>query len=213
MDAIIRTLSATQWIVLLTILAMNAGFVALSYNEDHIHSLSPSSFYTETLLWRSTKMWRWWTGSRLVWSKRTRLPSMCWDWWPWLPSSRRSVHVWKFTPSGLFIELMNLSYSLTSCSEHKCQYCCSIASWYCWGKTHFCDSCHFRQQKGWRARYTNGVQITNKNAILGDYITKYAKDRHPKCPGKEACPLKIEHPPNGEPYVLGCAICKELGGF
>jgi len=73
--------------------------------------------------------------------------------------------------------------------EHKCQYCCSVASWFCWGKTHFCDSCHTRQQRG-------------------DYITKYRKDQHPRCPGKAQCPLKLDHPPNGEPFVLGCIICR-----
>ncbi|KAJ1492112.1 hypothetical protein T484DRAFT_3024011 [Baffinella frigidus] len=26
--------------------------------------------------------------------------------------------------------------------EYKCKFCCSVASWFCWGTTHFCDSCH-----------------------------------------------------------------------
>ncbi len=30
-----------------------------------------------------------------------------------------------------------------------------------------------------------------------------------KCPGPEECPLKIEHPPNGEEFALGCALCRE----
>lgn len=28
--------------------------------------------------------------------------------------------------------------------EFKCKFCCSIAQWFCWGNTHFCDSCHKR---------------------------------------------------------------------
>jgi len=26
--------------------------------------------------------------------------------------------------------------------EYKCKFCCNIAVWYCWGSTHFCQSCH-----------------------------------------------------------------------
>jgi len=75
--------------------------------------------------------------------------------------------------------------------EHKCQYCCSLASWFCWGTTHFCDSCHTKQVKG-------------------DYVSQYPKDKLPKCPGKDKCPLKIDHPPNGEAFILGCALCKNV---
>ena len=28
--------------------------------------------------------------------------------------------------------------------EHKCRYCCSVACWFCFGTTHFCDPCHDR---------------------------------------------------------------------
>ena len=26
--------------------------------------------------------------------------------------------------------------------DFKCKFCCSIALWFCWGTTHFCDPCH-----------------------------------------------------------------------
>ena len=26
--------------------------------------------------------------------------------------------------------------------EFKCKFCCSIAQWFCWGNTHFCEPCH-----------------------------------------------------------------------
>lgn len=26
--------------------------------------------------------------------------------------------------------------------EYKCKFCCSIAQWFCWGNTHFCEPCH-----------------------------------------------------------------------
>ena len=73
--------------------------------------------------------------------------------------------------------------------EFKCKFCCTIAQWFCWGKTHFCDSCHSRQSKG-------------------DYLTSKRLSELPKCPGKSKCPLKIEHPPNGNEFPLGCAMCR-----
>ncbi len=73
--------------------------------------------------------------------------------------------------------------------EYKCKFCCSISSWFCWGTTHFCEDCHTRQCKG-------------------DYVTKYTKDRLPKCLGKDKCQLKVHHPDNGEEFALGCAVCR-----
>ena len=73
-----------------------------------------------------------------------------------VPGARESeITVAKFMEINLCKSFEWNTYNIPRCllgssffSEHKCQYCCSIASWYCWGKTHFCDSCHFRQQKG-----------------------------------------------------------------
>lgn len=72
--------------------------------------------------------------------------------------------------------------------EYKCKFCCKIASWFCWGTTHFCDDCHARQCKG-------------------DYVSKYPKELLPKCDPK-TCEIKIPHPPNGEEFALGCRICR-----
>ncbi|GAM23810.1 hypothetical protein SAMD00019534_069850 [Acytostelium subglobosum LB1] len=77
--------------------------------------------------------------------------------------------------------------------EFKCHFCCSIAQWYCWGKVHFCDDCHTKQQKG-------------------DYLTKKPKNMIPECPGIEKCPLKIAHP-HCEEFILGCTICKNIKDF
>ena len=74
--------------------------------------------------------------------------------------------------------------------EFKCTYCCSLAQWFCWGTTHFCDPCHERIN-------------------AGDDLTKYAREKLPLCKGKEECPLKIEHKPNGEECALGCSLCRE----
>ena len=72
--------------------------------------------------------------------------------------------------------------------EYKCKFCCKIASWFCWGTTHFCEDCHKRQ-------------------CNGDYVSKYSKDRLPKC-NKATCEVGGNHPPNGEEFALGCSICR-----
>lgn len=73
--------------------------------------------------------------------------------------------------------------------EYKCKFCCGVSSWFCWGTTHFCESCHSRQCKG-------------------DYVTKIPKNKLPVCEGKNKCGLKIDHPANGEEFALGCSLCK-----
>lgn len=75
--------------------------------------------------------------------------------------------------------------------EYKCKFCCSIAQWFCWGNTHFCEPCHKKQ-------------------CSGDYVSRKSKDQLPKCPGPKTCPLKIKHPDNGEEYALGCSICRNM---
>ena len=72
--------------------------------------------------------------------------------------------------------------------EYKCKFCCKIASWFCWGTTHFCEDCHARQCKG-------------------DYVSKYPKEKLPKCNPK-TCELRVKHPPNGEEFALGCSVCR-----
>src|SRR5687767_7502676 len=39
--------------------------------------------------------------------------------------------------------------SLNACPTHgdgflifKCRFCCNFSTWFCFGKTHFCDACH-----------------------------------------------------------------------
>jgi len=75
--------------------------------------------------------------------------------------------------------------------EFKCKFCCSVSAWFCWGNTHFCDSCHTRQNNG-------------------DYLTRKKRDELQKCLGPSKCPLKVKHPPNGEEFALGCAVCRNL---
>ena len=74
--------------------------------------------------------------------------------------------------------------------EYKCRFCCKIASWFCWGTTHFCEDCHKRQCKH-------------------DCLNKYPLDKLPKC-DKKTCEVGGNHPPNGNEYALGCTLCRNL---
>jgi E3 ubiquitin-protein ligase MYCBP2 len=82
--------------------------------------------------------------------------------------------------------------------EFKCRFCCSIAIWFCFGTTHFCEPCHNR----------NG-ECTSKK-----------KEDMPHCPVgpvfkqlEGECPLKIKHPPTGEEFALGCGVCRNAATF
>lgn len=84
--------------------------------------------------------------------------------------------------------------------EFKCRYCCSVAIWFCFGTTHFCETCH------------NNLDVQN-----------IPKEQLPVCPagpaGKQLsgeCPLKLDaarHPKTGEEFALGCSICRRAQGF
>ena len=83
----------------------------------------------------------------------------------------------------------------TNCEKHgqaqidwKCQFCCNIALYHCFGTTYFCYPCH----EDWN----HGRGVTVKD-----------------CHGVN-CPLGIAHPPanknvhKGAVYPLGCGICR-----
>uniref|UniRef100_A0A7S4II00 RING-type domain-containing protein n=1 Tax=Vannella robusta TaxID=1487602 RepID=A0A7S4II00_9EUKA len=76
---------------------------------------------------------------------------------------------------------------------YKCRFCCSVASYFCFGHTHFCPECH---AKPWDIVSQNNYQF-----IVGNLKA---------CEGPDTCPLGVEHPPNGEEFVLGCAYCGEF---
>ena len=73
--------------------------------------------------------------------------------------------------------------------EYKCRYCCSVATFYCWGTTHFCEECHRRHNSG-------------------DYLTDKTLSELPQCKGPDTCPLKTAHLPNGKEFILGCSLCR-----
>lgn len=83
--------------------------------------------------------------------------------------------------------------------EYKCRYCCSVAVFFCFGTTHFCDTCHDDFQR----------------------LTNLPKGKLPRCPAGpkatqltgEECPLHVVHPPTGEEFALGCGICRNAQTF
>lgn len=83
--------------------------------------------------------------------------------------------------------------------EYKCRYCCSVAVYFCFGSTHFCNPCHDNFQ----------------------WITSMSKSELPHCPAGpgaiqlegEECPLHVEHPATGEEFALGCGICRNTHTF
>ncbi|XP_066542914.1 E3 ubiquitin-protein ligase MYCBP2 isoform X1 [Hoplias malabaricus] len=83
--------------------------------------------------------------------------------------------------------------------EYKCRYCCSVAVFFCFGTTHFCNACHDDFQR----------------------MTSVPKEELPHCPagpkGKQLegseCPLHVVHPPTGEEFALGCGVCRNAHTF
>ncbi|XP_066580931.1 E3 ubiquitin-protein ligase MYCBP2 [Prorops nasuta] len=83
--------------------------------------------------------------------------------------------------------------------EYKCRYCCSVAVFFCFGTTHFCNPCHDDFQR----------------------VTTIPKGELPSCPAGpkakqlegEECPLHVKHPPTGEEFALGCGICRNAHTF
>ncbi|KAG5884570.1 hypothetical protein JTB14_006595 [Gonioctena quinquepunctata] len=83
--------------------------------------------------------------------------------------------------------------------EYKCRYCCSVAVFFCFGTTHFCNPCHDEFQR----------------------VTNLPKNELPSCPAGprakqlegDECPLHVKHPPTGEEFALGCGVCRNAHTF
>lgn len=78
----------------------------------------------------------------------------------------------------------------------KCRFCCSLATFRCWGTTSFCTPCH----------------------DVAARIIRKPQSSFKQCGGKDTCPLRVDHPPNGpdkrSECNVGCLICgmKRKGG-
>ncbi|KAI5730737.1 hypothetical protein M8J76_016854 [Diaphorina citri] len=83
--------------------------------------------------------------------------------------------------------------------EYKCRYCCSVAVFFCFGTTHFCNACHEDFQ-----RVTNIVTTQLPYCPAGPKAVQLEGDE---------CPLHVEHPATGEEFALGCGICRNAHTF
>ncbi|XP_038216347.1 E3 ubiquitin-protein ligase highwire [Zerene cesonia] len=85
--------------------------------------------------------------------------------------------------------------------EYKCRYCCSVAVFFCFGTSHFCNACHDDFQR----------------------VTNIPRHLLPQCPAgpkgeqlpgtTEECPLHVQHPATGEEFALGCGVCRNAHAF
>ncbi|XP_028043251.1 E3 ubiquitin-protein ligase MYCBP2 isoform X2 [Bombyx mandarina] len=85
--------------------------------------------------------------------------------------------------------------------EYKCRYCCSVAVFFCFGTSHFCNACHDDFQR----------------------VTHIPRHLLPQCPAgpkgeqlpgtSDECPLHVQHPATGEEFALGCGVCRHAQGF
>lgn len=116
-----------------------------------------------------------------------------------------------FDPSELVCGACANPGMVTSCAKHgedyfeyKCQFCCSIAVWFCFGTTHFCDPCHNQPGFGPDQKREGKLPIC-------DGKHQYAGPLGKQLEGP--CPLRIPHPPTGEEFPLGCGICRNAQTF
>lgn len=70
-------------------------------------------------------------------------------------------------------------------TEWKCRYCCTIASFFCFGTTHMCNACHEK----WQLR-PGCLSVSRRSCT------------------PLSCPLHTAHPDHGHEHCLGCALCR-----
>eukprot|EP00041_Stephanoeca_diplocostata_P039503 m.1633318 g.1633318 ORF g.1633318 m.1633318 type:complete len:4716 (+) comp25407_c0_seq2:166-14313(+) len=83
--------------------------------------------------------------------------------------------------------------------EYKCRFCCSVAVYFCFGTTHFCNPCHDEH-----SRCCNAAVEDLPHCPAGPKLTQLEG---------EECPLHIWHPPTGEEFALGCGLCRNAQTF
>lgn len=83
--------------------------------------------------------------------------------------------------------------------EYKCRFCCSVAVYFCFGTTHFCNPCHDDHQK-----CCNTPKEDLPHCPAGPNLTQLEDGE---------CPLHIWHPPTGEEFALGCGLCRNAQTF
>uniref|UniRef100_A0A0K0FMZ6 RCR-type E3 ubiquitin transferase n=1 Tax=Strongyloides venezuelensis TaxID=75913 RepID=A0A0K0FMZ6_STRVS len=91
--------------------------------------------------------------------------------------------------------------------EYKCRFCCSVAVYFCFGTTHFCQICHSDFQ---RLMILKAEELPN--CPVGPKATPIIVDGDVKNK-KDVCPLKINHPDTGVEFSLGCGACRNIREF
>lgn len=91
-----------------------------------------------------------------------------------------------------------LTSSVYMHSEYKCRFCCSVACWFCWGTTHFCEPCH---------RIATEIAKRPKKGTCSMLLYMRSCD---SCRAIDLpkCTCTVQHPPNGDEYCLGCSLCR-----
>uniref|UniRef100_A0A0N4Z1B8 RCR-type E3 ubiquitin transferase n=1 Tax=Parastrongyloides trichosuri TaxID=131310 RepID=A0A0N4Z1B8_PARTI len=91
--------------------------------------------------------------------------------------------------------------------EYKCRFCCSVAVYFCFGTTHFCQVCHsdFQRLMVLKPEELPKCPVGPKATSLP--VDDDKKDR------KELCPLRICHPDTGIEFSLGCGACRNIREF
>ena len=108
--------------------------------------------------------------------------------------------------------------------EYKCRYCCSVAVFFCFGSTHFCNPCHDDFQRVTNIPKTDlptcpAGNITYKieyyHKVNQCFSLMYGLLSGPKAKQLEGdeCPLHVKHPPTGEEFALGCGVCRNAHTF
>ncbi|KAJ8937845.1 hypothetical protein NQ318_022263 [Aromia moschata] len=96
--------------------------------------------------------------------------------------------------------------------EYKCRYCCSVAVFFCFGTTHFCNPCHDDFQ-----RVTNLAKHELPVCPAGYQPASYSSPKE-NVQGRsnlkgDECPLHVKHPATGEEFALGCGVCRNAHTF
>ena len=87
--------------------------------------------------------------------------------------------------------------------EFKCRFCCSVAIWFCFGTTHFCEPCHNNHST---------LCNTDKAALVQCPCLPSGSNNMPVVIDGP-CPLGVNHPPSGEEFALGCGLCRNPKTF
>jgi hypothetical protein len=100
--------------------------------------------------------------------------------------------------------------------EYKCKFCCSVATWFCWGTTHLCTECHKTQG----AEFTGGpkhdasADRATARALCQFDVTAWRRP-HQVASAEQVSAGDCEpSSPTAPPSCrLGCQLCRQVKEF